>query len=354
MIPTIETVLRLFDRYGERKNRNQARIKFLVKKLGIEEFRAKFQEERKATLMTSSGKTSWDIPTYDEVAPPAAPKVPLVVPVVTEPFKRWAETNLFRQKQAGYAAVQVRCLLGDMTVPQMKGVAAIARKFSGGHLRTMITQNILLPWVREEAIHSVYQELSKLGLIHTDAGRLADITRCPGADTCQIAITHSRGLAMSFGDIFNNGGRPLVEHEALTNLSIKISGCPNSCGQHHIADIGFHGASSELNGHTVPHYMVMIGGRTEEGVAEFGHRLGMVPAKRVPEAARRLLELYRDEHQKSEMFRAWVNRVGPDRLKKEIDPYRTLPPFSEKPEMYEDLGEFGEFKLEVGKGECAS
>ena len=183
---------------------------------------------------------------------------------------------------------------------------------------------------------------------------VADVTRCPGADTCQIAITRSRGLAQAVGEIFTNGGAPFVTDPVLKNLTIKISGCPNSCGQHHIADLGFHGASSELNGHMVPHYQVLVGGRTAEGVAQFGYRLGMIPSKRVPEAIKKLLDLYKTEKQGTEQFRAWVERLGVERLKKELDPFRTLPEFSEKPEMYEDLGATGAFKLEVGKGECAA
>jgi len=355
LIPTIETVLRLFDRHGERKNRNTARIMFLIKKWGIGEFRKQFIEERKVTLMTSPGQADWKIPVYEQEPPPAPPEQKtLTVAQETAEYRRWRQTNLFKQKQMGYVAVQVRCPLGDIGVAPMRGMAQLARRYNGGRLRTVISQNMLLPWVREQDVPAVYEGLARLGIAYTDAGYLADITRCPGADTCQIAITHSRGLAASFGEIFANGGRALLDDEALKNLTIKISGCFNSCGQHHIADIGFHGATSELNGHQVPTYMVLVGGRTAEGVAEFGHRLGMVPAKRVPEATRRILELYRGERQKGEGFRAWVERAGEERLKKELDPYRTLPPFSEKPEMYEDLGALGEFKLEVGKGECAA
>ncbi|MDO8729961.1 MAG: nitrite/sulfite reductase [Candidatus Omnitrophota bacterium] len=356
LIPTIEAVIRLFDRFGDRKNKNTARIKFLIKKWGMEEFQKQFIDERKATILTSPGQGDWTIKLYDQEAPPPAPAVKgLTVAQGTPEYKRWAETNLFKQKQKGYVAVQVRCALGDIGVPQMRGVAELARKFNGGRLRTVISQNLLLPWVREESVPAVYEALARLGIASAEAGLLSDVTRCPGADTCQIAITHSRGLAMSFGDIFADGGKTLAQDEALRNLSIKISGCPNSCGQHHIADIGFHGASTEINGHQVPTYMVMVGGRTEEGVAQFGHRLGMVPAKRVPEAARKLLELYRAQRQgKEEGFRQWVERTGAEQLKKEMDPFRTLPPFEQAREMYEDLGDFGEFKLEVGKGECAA
>ena len=369
LIPTIETVMRLFDRYGERKNRAQARIKFLIKKWGIEEFRRQFIEERKVTLMTSPGQTDWKIPVYSQEAPPPPPaqrpsledatprasaQKGFTVAQETPEYRRWVKTNLVPQKQAGYVAVQIRCPLGDIGVPQMRGVAELSRKFNGGRLRTVISQNLLLPWVRQESVPALYEGLQRLGIAASGAGLLADVTRCPGADTCQIAITHSRGLAASFGDIFSNGGRELVDDEALKNLSIKISGCHNSCGQHHIADIGFQGASSELNGHTVPHYMIQVGGWTSEGVAQFGHRLGMVPAKRVPEAAKKLLELYRAQRQGKESFRQWVERAGGEALKKELDPFRTLPPFEQAKEMYEDLGDFGQFKLEVGKGECAA
>jgi len=355
LIPSIETVIRLFDRYGERKNRAAARIKFLIKKWGFEEFKKQYQEELRVTRMTSPGQTQWEIPLYDQEVPakPAAGGI-LAMPVKDANYERWCATNLFKQKQPGYVAVQIRCLLGDIGVKEMRGVAALARKYTGGQIRTMISQNLLLPWVPQEAVSAVYQGLVQLGIAYSDAGYLADITRCPGADTCQIAITHSRGLAAEMGSIFANGGKAFLDDEALKNLTIKISGCPNSCGQHHIADLGFHGSSSELNGHAVPHYTVMVGGRTAEGVAEFGQRLGMIPAKRVPEATKRLLTLYRDERQPNERFREWVNRAGIARLKQEMDAFRTLPPFEQAREMYEDLGAFGEFKLEVGKGECAS
>ncbi len=354
LIPTIEAVIRLFDRFGDRKNKNTARIKFLIKKWGIDEFRKQFEDERNATIMTRPGSLEWDMPVYEQAAPPKPKSIPSALPVQTEHFQRWKDTNVLKQKQAGYFSVQVRCLLGDITVPQMHGVAKIARAYSGGHLRTVISQNLLIPWVPEAALQAVYNELAQLNLAQSDAGSVADVTRCPGADTCQIAITRSRGLAQAVGDIFTNGGAPFVTDPVLKNLTIKISGCPNSCGQHHIADLGFHGASSELNGHMVPHYQVLVGGRTAEGVAQFGYRLGMIPAKRVSEAIKKLLDLYKTEKQGTEQFRAWVERLGVERLKKEMDPFRVLPAFSEKPELYEDLGATGVFKLEVGKGECAA
>ncbi|MCM8794386.1 MAG: nitrite/sulfite reductase [Candidatus Omnitrophica bacterium] len=353
LIPVIETVIRIFDRNGERKNRNTARIKFLIKKWGFEKFKEEFRQELQVTLMTAPGTADWRIEHYEQ-EPPPKPKIPPAIPVRDTGFERWLKTNVVKQKQPGYVVAVVRCLLGDITVEQMKGVAKIARAYTGGRIRTAITQNLYLPWLPEEALSAVYQELLRLGVAQSDAGSLADITRCPGADTCQLAITHSRGLATEVGNIFANGGRPFLDDAALKDLTIKISGCPNSCAQHHIADIGFQGGSTQINGHTVPTYIVLVGGRTEEGKAEFGQRLGMVPAKRASEAAKRLLTLYRDERQGKETFRQWTERAGAERLKQELDPFRTLPPFEEAREMYEDLGAIGEFKVEVGKGECAS
>ena len=353
LIPTIEAVIRIFDRYGERKNRNTARIKFLVKKWGWEKFKQEFESERRATILTSPGRADWSIEHYEQEPPPSPKKIPAGLPVADTNFERWKQTNVVAQKQSGYIAVQIRCPLGDIGIKQMRGVAQIARRYSGGRIRTIIEQNLLIPWVSEKAVAAVYQELVALGIAYTDAGHLADITRCPGSDTCKLAITHSRGLASSLADVLGNGGKDLLDHEALKNLTIKISGCPNSCGQHHIADLGFHGASTQINGHAVPTYMVMVGGRTKEGLAEFGQRLGMVPAKRMQEATRKLLTLYRDGREKEETFRAWVNRVGVVQLKKELDPFRTLPTFEQDREMYEDLGSVGEFKVEVGEGECA-
>ena len=355
VIPTIEAVIRLFDRNGDRKNKNTARLKYVIKNWGIEKFREELETERKVVLMTSPGRNQWEIEVYETEAPPLVKEIPTTLPVADANFKHWSKTNVIRQKQAGYVTIQVRCPMGDIGIKEMRGVARIARTYSGGRLRTAITQNLVIPWVPEKAAQAVYQELVGLGIAYTDAESLADMTRCPGADTCNLAITHSRGLADSLMSLFDDKeGQALLEDKSLKNLSIKISGCTNSCGHHHIADLGFHGAATRINGHTVPTYMVMVGGRTAEGIAEFGQRLGMVPAKRLKEAIKKLLELYRDQCQGEEIFRDWVNRVGPDQLKKEMEAFKDLPSFEEAPEMYEDLGSIGEFKVEVGKGECAA
>jgi len=352
LIPTAEAVVRIFDRHGNRKDKARARIKFVLKDWGIAKMREMILEERKIALLTRSGRYP-DFKVNPHAYDEAPPKVDLPG-VIPEPkdagFVRWKLTNVKRQKQAGYASVLVRCLLGDIYVPQMHALAAIARRYSEGRLRTAITQNLVLQWVPEKALPLVYAELLKAGLAEPNAERVADITRCPGADTCQIAITHSKGLAAALTPIFSNG---LSTAEDLQDIKIKISGCFNSCGQHHIADIGFYGSSKTVDGRDVPHYVMLLGGYTQEGVAKFGRPTLQIPAKRVPEATKALLHFYHEKHSPNEIFRDFIERVGHPKIKELLQEFTIIP--SNDPKMYEDLGAEGvSFKMEMGKGECAA
>ncbi len=349
---TTEAVLRIFDRHGNRKNRNLARIKFVVKNWGIEEFRKIFIAERRAVLATRSGKDKWEVHRPEEKEPQFAPfkELPGVVP---PGFDAWKKTNVKPQKQKGYHTVFVRCPLGDMTVAQMRDVAQLGRQYAGGRLRTTITQNMVLNWVSEKALVEVYKGLMKTGLAEAGAELLPDITRCPGADTCQLAITHSRGLAAHLTPVFNNG---LGSDPELKEVSIKISGCPNSCGQHHIADIGFYGNSRTIDGKQVPHYRMLLGGGTASGAAWFGQAVMQIPARNVKPAVEKLLQSYKSDKQRSEKFGDFVKRVGHDKVKELLNEYTLVPTYAENPDLYKDLGdEEGKlFKVEVGKGECAS
>ena len=199
----------------------------------------------------------------------------------------------------------------------------------------------------------MFQELQKAGLASSGAETVTDITRCPGADTCQIAITHSKGLAFEMGKIFNNG---YGHDEVFKNISIKISGCTNSCGQHHIANIGFHGASKNVDGRAVPHYQLMVGGYTAtNGVAVFGKRIAQIPARKCPEATQAILNAFKKEKGASETFLDWAGRIGTPRLKEIVAPFVEIPAYDKDPLAYEDLGDPGKpFKLEIGKGECAA
>ncbi|MBI4549922.1 MAG: nitrite/sulfite reductase [Candidatus Omnitrophica bacterium] len=349
LLPTAEAVLRLFDRLGERKDRNRARIKFVIEKLGMEEFRKLILAERKAVLATASGLSGWAVEEKDE-APPSgavAGKDFSADPL----FESWKRTNLFAQKQKSYYSVHVRCPLGDIDVPGMRAVADLARRFCGGRIRTTISQNFMLRWVHESVLGSVYEGLKKAGLAAAGAERFIDVTRCPGADTCNIAVTKSRGLAAELDKLFHDG---LSNVSDLKDTTIKISGCPNSCGQHHIATLGFFGSARNIEGHLVPHYQMMIGGGTEEGKAEFGKNFLKVPARRVPEAVKKIIEIYRSERAgDSETLDAFIKRLGADSLKVRLAEFTQLPSFESAPASFMDWGDEAAFNLKAGKGECA-
>ncbi len=353
-LPSAEAVIRLFDRNGERKDKNRARIKYLVAKWGIETFQNEFLSERRQVIATGSGRESfWKLKLVEEQAPALREAAPVQASGVLTGFEEWQKSNVFHQKQKGYAAANVRCPLGDINPAEMRKLAKISRTFCDGRLSTTISQNILLRWIPETSLKALYSQLSQAGLALKGAEEITDITRCPGADTCQIAITHSKGLAFEMSKLFTNG---LGSDPALKDITIKISGCTNSCGQHHIANIGFHGASKNVDNKAVPHYQLMIGGYTDvNGVAVFGKRIAQIPAKRTPEATRAILEAFKREKGAQETFVKWAERIGTQKLKELAAPFTTIPSFDQDPKMYEDLGDPGKlFKVEMGKGECAA
>ncbi len=353
-LATAEAVIRLFDRNGERKDKNRARIKYLVAKWGIETFRAEFLSERRQVMMTGSGNEAfWKLRFDEEKAPVLKEPAPTQAPALLPGYEEWFKSNVFEQKQKGYFAAHIRCPLGDIDPIQMRKLAKIARVFCGGRMRTTIAQNILIYWIPKDSLKALYSQLMQAGLALKGANEITDITRCPGADTCQIAITHSKGLAFEMAKLFENG---LGDDDALKGITIKISGCTNSCGQHHIANIGYHGTSKTVDGRAVPHYQLMVGGYTDKnGVAVFGKRIAQIPAKRTSEATRALLEVFKKEKGAHEDFVQWSGRVGTQRLKEIVAPFTTIPSFDDSPLMYEDLGDPGKpFELNIGKGECAA
>jgi len=270
----------------------------------------------------------------------------------TDHYKKWLQTNVTSQKQHGYSVVLVRCDLGDVSSANLRAVAATARRWCGGRTRITITQNLALRWVPNEALPWVYTELAEAGLSEFDAHSLADITRCPGADTCQLALTHSRGLSEAIGEVLSTRFQNVPE---VHDLSIKISGCMNSCGQHHIADIGFYGVASELEGRPIPQYVMLIGGRTREGLAQFGKPVARIPARLAPEALARLLDIYRYDRHSDEPFQSFIARVGASAIRERLSYIGEIPAGEIDPMLFRDLGAAAEvFTGEVGAGECAS
>lgn len=343
---TAHAVIAVFNRdwdYG-RKNRNMARIKFLIEKIGFEEFRKRVLTERESL----QSETYPAVVLFKEEVPNLSG--PFLVEMKTPEYLRWKSTNVLAQKHRGYNIVTLALPLGDITSSQLRALSEIVRKYSNGLVRTTVQQNIVIRWVMDEALYSIYTELSKAGLALPSADRLADITCCPGGDTCQLGITSSRGLATALGKMFRNGRSADAD---LKDIQIKISGCPNSCGQHHLADIGFYGGSKAYGEHQVPTYTMLLGGHLELEKSAYGKQFLRVPAKKVPAVVGKLLDLYKSQKKENEKFREFVNRAGYDALRKELEPVTLLPETPES-EFYSDWGTGEEFKLQVGKGECAA
>jgi len=351
LLPLARAIGRVFARLGEKKNRNKARLKFLVARLGIDEFRRIVLEERRTMPEDPSWRRFFDeIPRYHEG--PGQELVQLNGQKKPQGYDRWAATNVYPQRQSGYATVTVKLPLGDISSDQMRALADITHRYCGDHARTTVEQNITLRWVHQDKLVSLYRELQQIGLAEPGAGTIADITACPGTDTCKLGIASSRGLA---GEL----SRRLAEQfdsmpPAVKNLRIKISGCFNSCGQHHVADIGFYGNSRNVGGYTVPHFQVMLGGRWRDNGGSYALAMGSVPSKRIPQLIEVLAGRYVAERQGDESFQDWCARIGKKQLKEIVNQFTAVPPHSEDPSFYSDWGDPREFTIgDMGVGECA-
>ena len=357
LLVTLAAVVRIFDRHGNREDKNKARMKFVVEKLGFDEFRKLVLQERSQLTQTMAGRFP-KIEVREENPPakrgPAGGADPPNQDSGNggEATGRWLKTNVLCQKQEGYALVHVRLTLGDITARQLKALAFAAREFGDGSARTTNQQNLALRWVSVGRLPGLYRILSGVGLADPWAERLGDVTCCPGADTCQLGITSSRGLALAIGERFQNGLKELADQ---AGIRIKISGCPNSCGQHHIANIGFFGGARKFEGRQVPTYQMFLGGNLGKvGDAPYGKAFLKIPAKNIPSAVERLLLLYRDERVEGESFNGFVERYGFTNLREHSKQFGELPGFEADPERYRDWGAEGGFTIERGPGECAA
>ncbi|MBI2194680.1 MAG: nitrite/sulfite reductase [Planctomycetes bacterium] len=351
LLPMSQAVSRVFARLGEKKNRQRARIKFLVASLGIDEFRRLVQEERR-TMPEDPRWTAYlkDVPRYAEK--PIRQAVPLNGLKRPEGFESWYRTNVYQQKQGGYVVATVTLPLGDLTSQQLRKLAGLAREYSGDNIRTTVEQNILLRWVSEADLPALYQELRKLGLAQPGGGTIVDVTACPGTDTCKLGIASSRGLASELRNrlMANN----LQLDEAVRGLRIKISGCFNSCGQHHIADIGFYGNSRTIGSYKVPHFQVVLGGKWTDNAGAYGLAIASIPSKRIPDAVVKITDFYVQQRQKGESFQNFIQRVGKKAMKDLLDELTKVPAHNVDASYYSDWGDSREFTLgDMGTGECA-
>ncbi|MBI4515328.1 MAG: nitrite/sulfite reductase [Deltaproteobacteria bacterium] len=310
-----ETLVRMHHRYGERKNRHKARLKYVVRRWGVERFaeEARREYERVSAQLGEALRAEL----ADTVAGARQPEplnAPAPLPPCDDPeLAHWLRTNAYAQKQAGYYGVMVQLPLGDATTEQLRGLAALAREHGNGVLRTTNDQNFLIPWVPGNRIAAVHQGLRALRLAAADALHITDVTACPGADFCSLAMSRSMGLASQIRRHLeaSNG-----EVERLGVFRIKISGCPNSCGQHHIGDIGLTGMTLKGDeGNDQPHYSILVGGSVGEDTAAIGQRLtGRFPASEAPKVVAALAACYQRERSPGERFPDFVRRVGLNRV----------------------------------------
>jgi sulfite reductase beta subunit-like hemoprotein len=376
MLEVAEAIVRVYHRYGDYQHRQRNRMKFLIKSLGWAEWKARYDAilaEVRAeggvalpldpTEGPAEREPDWLLPAAPSVQDVAAKAVtalsgPGILPgtvrlqILPDAYARWSAHNVKPQRQPGYAHVTIRLPLGDFTAGQMRVLADLAEAYADGSMRLTVEQNVLFRWVKVEHVDALYQRLQAANLETADANTLGDVVSCPGAESCRLAVTQSRGL-----------GRELTEHlsshpelvDMVPAGDIKISGCPNGCGQHHVASIGFQGSVRKVGGRAVPQYFVLTGGGATSEGAHFGKVVSKVPVHRLTDALDRLLGLYRDERESpQESLGAFFRRIPPARATAVLSDLAEVVPGAMTDVDYMDLGEDRAFSPEVMDGECAS
>ena len=346
LIPFIESVLRVFDRHGERSRRLKARMKFLINEIGIEAFLQLVEEEKKALPYKT-----YPIDVDDYEASKSLPNPELVA--LTEPldlaYEQWKLTNVIPQKQAGYVAIGVKVLLGDFTTAQARFIADLAKEYANNEVRLTLRQNLLIRDVKEELIPYFYQELKKIGLADYGYNSLGDITACPGTDTCNLGIASSTGIARELEKVIASEYPQYLQNQDLT---IKISGCMNACGQHNMAHIGFQGMSLKAGKTVFPALQVLLGGGTlGNGKGRFADKVIKIPSKRGPLALRILLDDFAQHQEAGEDFLQYYDRKGQMYFYDILKSLTDTSTLTEEDQV--DWGNEEAYKVAVGVGECA-
>ena len=350
LLPLAQAIARVFAKYGEKKNRSRARIKFLIQDWGIEKFREAVLEERKnlppdprwTEYLESAGAL-----TESPLKP--AGKRPLLG---SAEFQQWVETNVRPQKQEGYSVVTIALPLGDITANQLRDLADIARRFTKETVRSTVEQNIVLRWISDSDLYELWQALQAARLADASAETILDIVTCPGTDTCKLGISSSRGLAAELRKRLAE--KNFQFDEAVQDLHIKISGCFNSCGQHHVADLGFYGVSRKMAGYAVPHFQVVLGGEWGHNGGSYGMPVMAIPSKHIPEVVTRLVDRYSSGRKNGEAFKDFIKRMGKAELKNLLEDLSRAPADPADRSIFTDWGDPREYSLEdMGVGECA-
>ncbi|MBS1880360.1 MAG: nitrite/sulfite reductase [Actinobacteria bacterium] len=353
-----EAILRIFDRQDWlRVNRARARIKVLIDKIGIDAFREQVDEELEGEWVEERGFGSELVERLsfeddEEERAPAAPPAAASPNGDRSEFERFVAANVQAQRQEGFSAVEVKIDRGDLTPDQFRGLAQIMREYSGGNARSTVQQNFVLRWVRDESLYDVWRRLVELGLGEPGPRQISDVVSCPGTDSCKLGITSSMGLNRAIKERIDSMA---IEDELTKKIHIKMSGCPNGCSQHHIANIGFYGASLKVGDRQMPAYIPHIGGNYEGGEVIFGTRLkSRLPAKRVPEAVERWVRLYEAEREEGEEFNAFAERAGAASFEAQVKDLTLPAEFSlETMQQFIDWNRASPYKVERGEGECA-
>jgi sulfite reductase (ferredoxin) len=357
LLATLEACVRVFEQAGNRKNKLRARMKWLVDELGAEELTERILTSRRFLMASATWpegippevEAAGDAPAGRGTGPVTA--IGQGVPVAlggTSAFSRWEQANVVRGVANGTVSATAWSRLGDVTADQFRGIASIARDL-GASVRITNRQNFVLRDLAEDQLAALHQRLEALGMAEPGAELARDVVACPGADTCNLAVTQSRGLASAIGEALEAAG--LAE---LDGVRTNISGCTNSCGQHHVADIGFFGAERRAHGRSAPGYQMLLGGYVGNEQAEFGQKALRLPAKAAPEAAVRVVSRYATEREFGEAFGTWLARVGGAREVAEgLRDLDEFPDPEDNADFYVDYDETGPYEAEVGDSECA-
>jgi sulfite reductase (ferredoxin) len=359
LLPTIESILRVFDQAGNRDNKLRARLKWLVDTLGFEELQRRIFKVRHLLLASSSwpGGIPAEVEKLGDAPAGRAADVEATAmgqgtPVALRrpgAFERWEDANVVRGAAKGTVSAFAHAHHGDVPSAQLRGLASAQREL-GAEIRITNRQNFVFRGLSERQLQTLYSRLDAIGMTTPGAELVRDVVACPGADTCNLAVTQSRGLADAIATALEAEGLSEVG-----GLRINISGCTNSCGQHHIADIGFNGAERRAHGKSAPGYQMLLGGYVGEEKIEFGEKAMRLPAKNAPEAVVRVVRRFNDERTAGETFRGWLDRNGGSKAigttLKELDEF---PRPEDNPEFYVDYGETGPYVAEIGESECAT
>ena len=347
IVRRVEAVIRVFNVHGNRKNKNTARLKFVMRGRGFEWLRDAIEEQYRDILahggIAMPEQVAENFGGFQPHPPPlgSGQLLPMFPPSAA--FQEWERTNVQPQKHPGYAIVTARVNQGNLSGGQMRGLASLSEQAGDGALRFTMNQNVVLAWVPVGALARVYGMLGELGLNESRADEISDTLTCPGAYSCNLALTKSMNLGAALAQTVRNDSDPRVRR-----LRIHISGCPNSCGEHWIGDIGFYGNARKIEGKEVPYYLMLLGGTQHE----FGLAIQSLPARLAPVAVERVLSHFKANHQDGETFRAYVMRYRAEFFKQLTADL--VKPADLAPEMYRDWGDDIEYSLKLGRGECAA